>query len=407
VKRVLKLVGALLGLVVAAVGGFLLYVQIDGIPKYEVEKIDVKIEATPERVARGAKLASLLCAGCHANPTTGQFTGKHMTDAPKEFGQIFSRNITRHPDKGIGKWSDADIVYLLRTGVRPDGQYYPPWMAKLPHMSDEDIVSIVAFLRSDDPRVAPADVDPPGITQPSFLSKLLSHVAFKKIPYPDHAIVAPPKSDKVAYGRYLVMGLDCFSCHSADFKTNDFQNPEKSVGYLGGGNPVLGLDGKAVPTANLTPDEATGIGKWSEPDFARALRGGIRPDGHVLRYPMIAMSTLDDEEVSDIYAYLRSVPKIRNAVARAPYGEALAGSDGKALYVKYACYSCHGDKGVGVGDLRKAKVDYPDDAQLRAWIEDAPASKPGTVMPKFRGVIGEADYAPLVKYVRELGNAAP
>jgi mono/diheme cytochrome c family protein len=407
VKRALKVIAALLGLLIAAVGGFLLFVQIDGIPKYPVEKIDVKVESTPERVARGAKLATLLCATCHLNPTTGALTGKRMLDAPKEFGEIFSRNITQHPDKGIGKWSDADIVYLLRTGVRPDGQYYPPWMAKLPHMSDEDLASIVAFLRSNDPRVAPANVDPPGVTRPSFLSKLLSHVAFKKMPYPDHAIVAPPKSDKVEYGKYVVMGLDCFSCHSADFKTNDFQNPDKSVGYLGGGNPVLGLDGKAVPSANLTSDDATGIGKWSEAEFARAVREGVRPDGHVLRYPMVPMASLDDEEVSAIYAYLRSIPKLRHAVARAPFAEAPAGGGGKALYLKYACFSCHGDKGVGIGDLRKAKVDFPDDAQLHAWIRNAPSIKPGVIMPKFDGVIAEADYAPLMKYVRELGAAAP
>ena len=53
-KRFLKLVGALVGLFAAALGGFLLFVQIDGIPKYKVEKIDVQIVPTPERVARGS-----------------------------------------------------------------------------------------------------------------------------------------------------------------------------------------------------------------------------------------------------------------------------------------------------------------------------------------------------------------
>jgi len=407
VKRALKVVSVLVGLLVAAAGAFLLFVQLDGIPRYSVEKIELKVPLTPERVARGAKLATLLCGGCHANPTTGAFTGKRMADAPAEFGEIFSRNITQHPTKGIGNWSDADIVYLLRTGVRPDGQYYPPWMAKLPHLSDEDLASIVAFLRSDDPRVAPANVDPPGMTRPSFLSKLLSHVVFRKMPYPEHAIVAPPKRDKVAYGKYIVMGLDCFSCHSADFKTTDFFEPEKSAGYLGGGNPVLGLDGKPVPSANLTFDEATGIGRWSEAQFSRALREGVRPDGHVLRYPMVPMAALDDDEVSAIYAYLRSVPKLRHEVARAPYPEAPAGSGGKALYMKYACFACHGDKGVGIGDLRKAKIDFPDDAQLQAWIRNAPGIRPGVIMPKFDGVIAEADYAPLMKYVRGLCAASP
>jgi len=406
-KRALKIIGVLIGLLVAAIGGFLLYVQIDGIPKYPVEKIDFKVEKTPERVARGAKLATLLCANCHLNPTTGKFTGKHMVDAPKQFGDIYSRNITQSTVKGIGKWRDADIAYLLRTGVRPDGQYYPPWMAKLPHMSDDDIASIIAFLRSDDPRVAPADIDPPGRTQPSFLTKFLSHVAFKKIPYPDHPITAPLRSDKVAYGKYIVVGLECFACHSADFKTNDSVHPEQSAGYLGGGNPVLGLDGMPVPSANLTPDDATGIGKWSEADFVRAVREGVRPDGHILRYPMVPMASLDPDEVAAIYAYLRTVPKITHAVERAPYPPTPPGGDGKALYVKYACFSCHGDTGLGIGDLRKAKVDYPDDAQLQMWIRNAPAIKPGVVMPNFDGIIAENDYAPLIKYVRELGAAAP
>ena len=99
-----------------------------------------------------------------------------------------------------------------------------------------------------------------------------------------------------------------------------------------------------------------------------------------------------------------NVPKLPHAVARAPFAEAPAGGGGKALYAKYACFSCHGDKGVGIGDLRKAKVDFPDDAQLLAWLRNAPGIKPGVVMPKFDGIIAEADYPPLVKYVRELGE---
>ena len=67
------------------------------------------------------------------------------------------------------------------------------------------------------------------------------------MPYPDRAIEMPPKSDKVEYGKYLVMGLECYSCHSADFKTNDFQNPAQSAGYLGGGNPG------STSTANPCP----------------------------------------------------------------------------------------------------------------------------------------------------------
>ena len=47
----------------------------------------------------------MLCAGCHLDPVTQKLTGKQMVDAPHEFGRIFSKNITRHPTKGIGGWT--------------------------------------------------------------------------------------------------------------------------------------------------------------------------------------------------------------------------------------------------------------------------------------------------------------
>jgi mono/diheme cytochrome c family protein len=279
-------------------------------------------------------------------------------------------------------------------------------MVKLPHMSDEDLASIIAFLRSDDPMVEPSDRDAPGITRPSFLTKLLSHVAFKKLPYPDHPIVAPPVTDRVAHGRYLVSALECYGCHSADFKTMDVAEPEKSVGYMGGGNPVLDLHRQPVPSANLTADPETGIGRWSEHDFVTALRTGFRPDHSLIRYPMQPLPELSEEEGLAIYAYLRTVPRIRHAVARtpppAPPGQAIR--DGKRLYEQYGCVSCHGDDGVGIGDLRQAGQHYPTREALRLWIDEAPALRPGTRMPGWKGVIREEHYDPLMDYVLQLGK---
>jgi mono/diheme cytochrome c family protein len=75
---------------------------------------------------------------------------------------------------------------------------------------------------------------------------------------------------------------------------------------------------------------------------------------------------------------------------------------GGACYHKYGCNSCHGANGVGLADLRNAKRDYPKDADLVAWIRDAPSKKPGTRMPKWDGVIAEGDYPELVAFVRSL-----
>jgi mono/diheme cytochrome c family protein len=203
----------------------------------------------------------------------------------------------------------------------------------------------------------------------------------------------------------LSVNLGCFACHSANFRTNNELQPEKSAGYMGGGNSLQDLSGQAVLSANLTPDE-TGLANWSEAGFTRAIRTGIRPDNTVLTYPMSPMPELTDADTGAIYAYLRTVPKIHNPVPRrSPRSAGVGASEGKQLYYRYGCNSCHGDNGTGVGDLRRVAQDYPTDPQLEAFIRHAPEFKPGTKMPAWNGVIAENDYAPLIAYVRELGRA--
>lgn len=315
-KKVLKYLLITIGIVIGlGLTGFA-FISIRGIPSYEAKKIDYKVDITPERVERGKKLALLLCSSCHINNETGALTGHQMMDAPKEFGPIYSQNITQDKTHGIGDWTDGELVYLLRTGIKRDGQYAPPWMAKLPHMADEDINSIIAFLRSDDPMVASAAV-PDQPCEPSFLAKFLSTVAFKPLPMPENKIEMPDTNNPVAFGKYLVFNLECFSCHSADFKTNDYLNPEKSVGFLGGGNKPLDMKGREMPTRNLTPDEETGIGSWTEERFVKAVKFGIMENAPALRYPMMPYAQLTDEEAKAMYAYLRTVPPIKNNVQRA------------------------------------------------------------------------------------------
>src|SRR5262245_22962831 len=101
VKKVLKAVGLLIVVLVVAVGGFLTFVAFDWPVRKSTRPLEVKIEATPERLARGRSLVAIRCAGCHYNQRTGGLTGAQMLDAPKEFGTIYSHNITQHPTKGI------------------------------------------------------------------------------------------------------------------------------------------------------------------------------------------------------------------------------------------------------------------------------------------------------------------
>lgn len=409
-KKVLKyLLYGLLGIVVV-IGALTLFISWRGIPKYEAKKIDLHVELTPERVAHGKTIVRSLCAGCHLDATTQKLTGHLLSEAP-QFGTVYSRNITQDPVKGIGTWTDGEIAYLLRTGIKPNGSFVP-FMAGLRHMSDDDVASIIAFLRSNDPLVQAANVDDYD-SDYSLLSKLLCATVMKPAEYPAEKIVAPDPSDKIAFGKYLVTGrFDCYGCHSADFKTVDFQEPEKSAGYLGGGNELQDASGRKIYTANITFDRETGIGNWTPEQFRRALRDGFRPDNTLLRYPMERYESLTDQEIEAIYAYLQTVPHLNNPRKQAETVVATAGdaqehaNDGKAIYHKYACYACHGEDGLGVCDLRGADKKYPTNDSLISWIREPSKVVPDSKMPTWNGVIREEEYAPLAEYVRELGRNA-
>lgn len=398
--KVLKaLAYAALGLVVA-VAGFALYVQQSGIPRYAPKPVTFVVDATPERVERGRRFVTMLCAGCHKDPATGALTGRLMADAPPKFGMIYSPNITQDREFGIGDWSDSELAYLIRTGITRDGRYTPPWMLKLPLLADEDLKDVIAFLRSDDPLVkAQAVKDRP--PEPSFFTKFLTHVAFKPLPYPDQPVLAPDPSDTVAYGRYLMVGkLDCYACHSKDFATVDALVPEASAGFLGGGNSMRDRDDHPVFTANLTPD-ATGLGAWSEADFRRTLKLGLRPDGRPLRSPMTARPELTDDEIHALWAYLRTVPKLVNAVP-SPYPEPQIADAGRRVFHKYGCNSCHGNDGAGTIDIRRGIGKYATDEALVDYIKHPERTKPGIAMPTWDGTIEEGEYAALARFVRTL-----
>ena len=125
-KKVLKFLGYALLVLVLAVGAFAAYVQLSPIPRYPVPEVAFTADRTPERVERGGRIVRTTCAMCHADPTSGVLTGRLMAEQDSAVGPTYIKNITGHPVKGIGAWSDAEIAYLIRTGVRRDGQMTRP-----------------------------------------------------------------------------------------------------------------------------------------------------------------------------------------------------------------------------------------------------------------------------------------
>jgi mono/diheme cytochrome c family protein len=112
---------------------------------------------------------------------------------------------------------------------------------------------------------------------------------------------APADASLIEQGRYLATAGDCISCHTRP----------KGVPFAGGLQMTTPFG--AIYSANITPDPATGIGAWSEPQFARAFREGIAPDGRHLYpvFPYTAYTRVTDQDVHAIYAYLRSLKAVR------------------------------------------------------------------------------------------------
>lgn len=314
--KLFKILTALVLILLLMLAAFVAYIHFSGIPDYPkpiVPMMEIKCDSIS--TAEGARIASMICVNCHLG-NDGKLSGGFMKDLDPAFGKAWVANITSDPEAGIGKRTVGELAYFLRTGVKANGYYAPPWMPKFHGLSDQDMQAVLCFLKSDHPWVAPSGQVHP-TRQPSFLAKILAHFVMKPLEFPTDAVVSPDTSNRIAYGKYVLQNkVECYSCHSADFKKQDPLMPEKSLGYLGGGNTLIDLEGKKIYSANITMHPEYGIGKWTYDDFRKAVKEGKRPDGKSLRYPMAIYSTMMDYEIEAIWAYLKSVPVLDNPVDR-------------------------------------------------------------------------------------------
>lgn len=98
-KKVLRLVAYLIGLVVVVVVAFAAFVHFRGIPKYEADKVALTVKADSAMVAHGAKLASVQCLHCHRG-SDGKVSGRPLSELPPDFGKVYSANITQSKTNG-------------------------------------------------------------------------------------------------------------------------------------------------------------------------------------------------------------------------------------------------------------------------------------------------------------------
>jgi mono/diheme cytochrome c family protein len=122
------------------------------------------------------------------------------------------------------------------------------------------------------------------------------------------------------HGEYVVRLAGCDSCHT---------DPKKKDARLAGGLALKSPYG-TFHVPNITPDPETGIGRWSEVDFIRAMTEGVAPDGrhYYPAFPFTSYTRMTRQDLRDLKAYLDTVRPVRNAVPshdlRFPYNSRFA-----------------------------------------------------------------------------------
>jgi mono/diheme cytochrome c family protein len=120
---------------------------------------------------------------------------------------------------------------------------------------------------------------------------------------------------RVERGRYLTEHLlQCFVCHSE--RDCDAPGAPPIVGRKGAGVVMSERAERRIVAPNITPDPATGAGRWTDDMLARAIREGIGHDGRALYWGMWYQSFagLSDEDLAAVVVYLRTLPPVRNAL---------------------------------------------------------------------------------------------
>ena len=224
-------------------------------------------------------------------------------------GVLFTRNLTPDQETGLGAWTDEQVKLAVKTGVNHDGKILFPVMPYHVYngMADADMDAVVAYLRS----VNAVSNQVPESTIPT--------EGFPTPPYTT-GIVAPDASDKAARGGYLVNSvMGCTDCHTPVDPTTGAPVMEK---YLAGKQPYEGPWG-IVYGGNITPDNETGIGTWTDEEVKRAILTGVRNDGRrLILMPWFVYSSLTAEDADAVVYYLKNVlPAVNNQIPVASLNE--------------------------------------------------------------------------------------
>ena len=317
-RKFLVIAAVALGSILVLLTGVIAYIALTYPRAGPVPSLTV--EPTSDRIARGAYLVNHVaaCGQCHTDRDWTKFSGPVIPgtegrggtsfDETMGFpGKIFAPNIT---PAGIGSMSDGELFYALTAGVgRNHRSLFPvmPYRA-YDQLSNDDLIAIIAYIRTLKPL--------PDIVPPTEL-KFPMNVIVRTIPSPHVSHPGPDTSNAETYGHYLVTAAGCLSCHTQQNR-GEFV---KGMEFAGG--VEFPVSGGTVRSANITPDDQTGIGAWDKDLFVAKFWYYGEPDsthlsvadaGHNSTMPWTMFAGMSRSDLEAIFTYLRGISPVHNEV---------------------------------------------------------------------------------------------
>ena len=319
-KKIFRVLGVVLGLVVLAVAGGLTYVK-TALPNVGPAP-ELTVEGTPAQVERGKYLANhvAVCTDCHSQRDFSRFAGPVVPGTfgagGEKFGPemgfpgtFYAKNITPY---ALKDWTDGEIYRAITAGVSRNGEALFPVMPyhSFGQLDDRDIYAVIAYLRT----LPAVQHDVPASEAAFPMSIILRTMPRKGTPQ-----VRPEKTDVLAYGKYMTTFAGCGDCHTK----RDKGQPLPGMEFAGG--MEFQMPHAMLRSANLTPDPETGLGNWTEDMFVSRFK--LYADS-AYQAPPVAQhdfntvmpwgqyADMEESDLKAIFTYLKSLQPVPHKVIR-------------------------------------------------------------------------------------------
>jgi mono/diheme cytochrome c family protein len=271
-------VGAVLGLLLIALGVIYLLSQQTLNKRYPLPQATIVVPNDSASIAEGQRLATI--AGCYASCHGPKGEGAILFDEP-----IIARLVAPNLYRSARTHSDGELANIIRHGLRPDGRsvFVMPAEA-FAYLNDADLGRIIAFMRSLPASTGPGPKDTSlgplgrlGLVAGQF--RMAARLIAETVQLPAAA------STDAATGRYISQSV-CAHCHGTD------------------------LRGRTTP-AFASPDLKI-VAAYSAEAFTRLIRTGVPLGGQRLGMmraeSQLNLYLLTDTEIASLYSYLHTLP---------------------------------------------------------------------------------------------------